>query len=372
MYIYNARIILPDRIIENGALLVKEGKIEKIFETAPAGSVYKDTETVDLSGRFLAPGFVDMHCHGSGEYWFFENPAAAARAHLLEGTTSMLASMWRNAGEYSFEHAIENVQEAVRSGTQNIAGIHMEGPYLDPEYGSDGGKPWPVNKEEYENLIAKYGNFIKTWCFDPLQENAREFAQACHKAGIRLSVCYSKATPEVLEEYLPLGLSIGNHIYCGSGMAKPLYPGTKEPGSDVFTLVRDEMTAELISDSMCGHVRPYYQRLIYKCKGSDRIALVSDCCAGGDTKGSDVNIINGELYGSRLTLSVAIKNMKKHTGAGIVELMRMASSTPAKAIGIFGRCGSIEEGKDADLVILSSDLSVNGVIKSGRFVRRDF
>lgn len=369
MLITNARLVLPDRIAEHGAVEVEDGQIQKVYEHAPTEN---GSNITDIGGRLLGPGFVDMHCHGSGEYWFFENPSEAAHTHLWEGTTSMLASMWRNAGEYSFMKSLANVKAAMESGSANIVGIHMEGPYLDPEYGSDGGKPWPVNREEYEELIREFGPLIKTWCFDPMQEGAREFAEACHKSGIRLSVCYSKATPEVLEEYLPLGLSIGNHIYCGSGCGTPTYPGTRQAGSDIFVLVRDEMTAELISDSLCGHVRPYYQRLIYKCKGADGIALVSDCCAGGDTKGSDVNIINGELYGSRLTLSVAIRNMRKHTGASIPELFRMASLTPARTIGIDGCVGSIEVGKQADFVIENEELMVEGVIKAGEFIRKDF
>ena len=88
--------------------------------------------------------------------------------------------------------------------------------------------------------------------------------------------------------------------------------------------------------------------------------------------GSDVNIINGALYGSRLTLSVAIRNMRKHTGAPITDIIKMVTSTPAKAIGIFNERGSIEPGKYADLVVLDEDLNVKGVIIEGNFVRKDF
>jgi imidazolonepropionase len=123
-------------------------------------------------------------------------------------------------------------------------------------------------------------------------------------------------------------------------------------------------------------VRPTYLKLIYKCKGADRIALVSDCCAGGDTMGSDVNVIDGVLYGSQLTLSVAIRNMRKHTGAPICDLIKMVTSTPAKAVGLFRDRGSIEPGKQADLVLWNApDLDylgyrmgsnlVNTVIKNG-------
>ena len=151
-----------------------------------------------------------------------------------------------------------------------------------------------------------------------------------------------------------------------------MFGGTREPGSDQFVLYEDKMIAEVIADSLGGHVRPWYLKLIYKCKGAEGIALVSDCCAGGDTMGSDVNIINGALYGSRLTLSVAIRNMRKHTGASIPEVIKMATSTPAKAMGLFNERGSIEPCKYADLVVLDEDLMVKGVIINGKFVRKEF
>ena len=366
----NAKLILKDRILENGWLLTEGTEIRSLgtMDALPA-EISSAGETEDLRGAYLAPGFVDIHNHGSGEYWFFDHPSEAAAWHLKRGTTSLLCSLWRNAGTYSFERSIENIRKAMAEPGSNIAGIHMEGPYLDPEFGSEGGTPWPVSAEEYTRLLDLGKDLIKTWCFDPCQKGAREFAEAVHAAGIRLSVCYSKAKPELLEEYLPLGFSIANHMLCGSASDKPMFPGTKEPGSDVFALVRDEITAEVIADSLGGHVRPYFLKLIYKCKGPGKIALVSDCCAGGDTRGSDVNVINGELYGSRLSLSVAVRNMRRHTGADPVSLIRMAATTPAEAIGIDGRKGSLAPGKDADLVVLDGEFNVKQVIKDGSLVQ---
>lgn len=369
MLFINAELILDDRVLENGYLLASGGRICAYgrMDTLPK-EMAEDNEIFDVNGDYIAPGFVDIHNHGSGEFWFFENPAEAALWHLEKGTTSLLCSLWRNAGTYSFERSIENIKKAMQLPESNIIGIHMEGPYLDPEFGSEGGMPWPVDKEEYTHLLEIGKDVIRTWCFDPCQPGAREFAEAVHKAGIRLSVCYSKAKPELLEEYLPLGYSIANHMLCGSASGKPMFEGTKEPGSDVFTLVRDEITAEVIADSLGGHVRPYYLKLIYKCKGPDRIALVSDCCAGGDTRGSDVNVINGELYGSRLSIAAAVKNMRRHTDADPVSLIKMASSTPAKAIGIYDRKGSLDFGKDADMVVLDSEFNVKHVIKAGKLI----
>lgn len=359
MILTNAKIVLEDKVI-NGSLEIEGNRIASVSEENRPG--------LDLGGAFLCPGFVDEHCHGSGEYWFFEEPKKAAEYHLKSGTTSLLCSMWRNAGKYSYEKAILNVKSAMGEGS-NIRGVHMEGPYVDADLGSEGGEEHPCRREEYEHLIEISDGIIKQWTFDPLQKGAEDFARCAAENGIVLSVCYSKARPEELLPYMDLGLSVAGHMLCASGSAKPQFVGTKEPGSDVFTLVEDRMYAEVIADSMGAHVRPYYLKLIYKCKGADKIALVSDCCAGGDTHDSDINVINGELYGSRLTLSVAIKNMKKHTNAPITDLVKMASATPARAMGLYGERGSIEAGKIADLAVLNENLDVMKVFLAGKEVR---
>lgn len=363
MIYYNGNIVTPNGIIRGSVDIDKE-IIKSISDNGNTGDI-------DLNGKYVVPGFVDIHCHGGGDFWHFENPAAAAEWHLQRGTTSLLCSMWRNAGDYSYEKAILNVKSAMGE-TSNIRGVHMEGPYLDPDLGSEGGKPYPVNPDEYNKLIDISEGIIKTWTIDPMQKGTEEFAKKAMENGIRLGVCYSKAAPEMLEEYTKYGLSIGSHIFCATSAPTPRFVGTKEPGSDVFVLCRDDMTAEVIADSLGGHVRAYNLKLIYKCKGADKIALVSDYCPGGDTLDSDVNIINGELYGSRLSLSVAIKNMRLHTGAGLQELVKMTSETPAKAIGIYDKRGSIEEGKVADIAILDEELNVCGVILGGKVIRKDF
>lgn len=360
MIFNHANIVLEDRILSDCSLVTEGDTIAAITKEPYA-------DGTNLSGRYLAPGFVDEHCHGSGEHWFFEAPAKAAEFHLRHGTTSLLCSLWRNAGTYSFTRSIGAIRDAMGADS-NIRGIHMEGPYLDPEYGSEGGKPWPIDRDEYLGWLDTADGAIRLWTFDPTLDGARRFALDCQRAGVRLAVCYSRATPELLETYVDCGLSIASHMLCGSGEPKPMFRGTREPGSDQFTLVDDRMCAEVIADSLGGHVRAYYLKLIYKCKGADGIALVSDCCAGGDTCGSDINVINGELYGSRLTLSVAIRNMRRHVGASVTELIRMASTVPARNIGIYDRRGSIAVGKIADLVILDDALNVEGVMLGGRML----
>ena len=363
MILKNAKLILPDGIQE-GSLCVENGRIAWI-SGAP------QDEGIDLKGMYLAPGFVDNHCHGSPDFWYFDNPAEAAAWHLQEGTTSLLCSMWRNAGDYSFEKAIKNVKEAMGPGS-NIRGVHMEAPYVDTDYGSAGGEKWEINRDEYLHLMTIGKGIIKQWTFDPLLPGAEAFAQTAQKENIKLSVCYSKASPEQLREYLKYGLRIGGHILCGTGEPGTMFAGTREPGSDQFVLTEDKMIAEVIADSLGGHVRPTYLKLIYQCKGADRIALVSDCCAGGETRGSDVNVIDGELYGSQLSLAVAVRNMRKHTGASVCELIKMVTSTPAKTVGLYTERGSIEPGKIADLVVLDEDLNVKGVVLEGVFVRKSF
>jgi N-acetylglucosamine-6-phosphate deacetylase len=363
MILTNCKIVLRSRVVE-GSLYVNGDKIEMVSDTAVEG--------IDCGGLLVGPGFIDTHCHGGANKWFFDDPQAAADFHLQHGTTSILASLWRNAGKDGYENAVRHIAETVSEGSApNLIGIHMEGPYLDKDYGSEGGSSHPISFEEYAGIIEAADGLIKQWTFDPLQCGAEDFAAACYDKDINLGICYSKAAPDDIAKFKRFGLKIGNHIMCGSGKPETRFAGTIEAGSDEYVLANDDMYAELICDSMGAHVRHENIIITYKSKGAGRIMLVTDYCADGDTLGSDVNIINGELYGSKLTMNVACHNMREHTGAPLPEIFRMASATAASALGIKDR-GSIKKGALADLVICDEDFNVFGVIKSGNFVRKDF
>lgn len=359
MILTNAKIVLYDSILE-GSLELSGSTISKISKNSAQG--------IDCKGLYVGPGFIDTHSHGGDNRWFFDNPAEAANFHLRHGTTSMLASLWRNAGRDGFDNSVRRIVSVIESGNApNLLGIHMEGPYIDEEYGSEGGRSYPIDKDEYSAIIKAGSGYIKQWTFDPIQQGAFEFAEACYNRGIKLGICYSKAAPEDIECFKKYGLSIGNHIMCGSGKPKTRFGGTIEAGSDEYVLANDHMFAELICDSMGAHVRHENIVITYKCKGADGIMLVTDYCADGDTNGGDINVINGELYGSKLTMNVACRNFKSHTGAAIPKIFRAASTTAANSIGLTG-VGRVEEGFAADLVICNEDFNIYGVIKNGEFV----
>ena len=364
MILKNARIVLEDGVQE-GSLCIENGKIAWI-------SGCNDGDGLDLGGMYLAPGFVDQHNHGCPECWFEHEPARAARWHLWEGTTSLLCSLSRHVKKYySYEQAYENIRAAMGPDSP-IRGVHMEGPYLDQDFGVCGKNEYPIIREEYRRWMDLGKGLIKQWTFDPTREGAEEFAKDVQKQGIPLSVCYSRASPELLAQYLDFGLRIGDHIFDATSAPDQKCRGVREPGSDEFVLVEDKMIAELTVDSLQMHVRPYNLKLAYKCKGPDGIALITDCCAGGDPMGGDVNIVDGALYGSQLTLSKAVRNTREQLGLGICELIRMASTTPAKTIGLYGERGSIHPGKVADLVVLDDELHVKGVILGGKIIRKEF
>ncbi len=364
MLFINGNIVLADGIIENGSLATHGDQIAALSAQRLAGD-----QVYDLKGRHLIPGYVDIHCHGGGDWWFFEDPARAADHHLQAGTTSLLCSLWRNAGfGHSFETAIRRVVAAAQSPHSPIRGIHMEGPYNDPDLGSDGGSPFPIDPADYTRWIAAGQGQIRVWTLDPCLAGARDFARTAQAHGITLAVCYSKAGPDLLASYLPYGLRIGSHIYCATGAPEPRFGGTVEPGSDYFVLDQPAMVAELIADSLGAHVRPFLLNFVYKLKGPRHIALVSDCCTGGDALGSDVNIIDGVLYGSQMTLSTGVRNMRQVTGASLVDCCLMASTTPAAAIGLTDR-GAIRVGHKADLLVVDDQLQVQAVFQDGRQVR---
>jgi N-acetylglucosamine-6-phosphate deacetylase len=370
MKIVNATVVTPEGIIENGVIITDANKI--IYVGDKDNAPESDTPVYDASGLIAGPGFVDIHCHGGGEWWAHENPTAVGLHHLKGGTTSLLCSFWRNAVEDGIDKSIQLVKDSVKNNDPgNIRGIHMEGPYLNPRYGTQGGKEYPINKQQYMKWIDRADGLIKYWTFDPEQEGSEDFARTCQENSIVLGICYSDASVSTIEKFRKYGLNIGTHIMCATGRPPSPLKDTREPGSDEYVLVSDNMYAEVIADSLGAHIRPGNIKLIYKLKGYAGTIIITDCCTGGDTRGSDVNIINGKLYGSRLTMATACRNMKKYTGAQVWEIFKMASENPARAVGIFEKYGSLELGKVADIVLVNQDFEVQEVVLSGEIVNFD-
>lgn len=376
--IVNGKVVTPDSVIEDGVVLI-DG--ERIAALGPKGGVVipDGAERIDAGGEYVGPGFIDIHCHGGGGHWSWEEPYLFALAHLKHGTTGILPTLVYNQ---SREEMLEGVRNILRVGEQPyggaIIGIHMEGPFINKKYGAVTSPIRPVDPDEYNELLAVAGNRIKVWTLAPELEGQAEFAEAASKYGIALSVGHSEADAETIFSLVDKGLRIGCHCTNASGTtpSPSRYGGTREIGVDEAVLVHDDIYAEVIPDARGIHVRPLMCKLIHKTKGTDKVIVITDAIdeaglengtPGGEYE--DVRFIEGVgLSGSKLTMDRAVRNMMRHTGVGIADAFVMGSLNPARAINADGEMGSLEKGKLANLVIVSDDMEVRRVLLRGRVV----
>ena len=372
--IINATLVIRDHLIPNGVLLMKDGKITAFGESRKM-TIQEGCEIIDAEGRYVGPGFVDIHTHSDGKVFFYDDPKAVGH-HLKHGTTTILAALYFSMTTEEFVDAMGKIREAMKDpDCKNLCGIYMEGPYMNPKFGCDKEhNPWigPVDREKYQPIIDAGWDLVKVWGLAPERENIEQFVQdvkAKNPAAV-FSVAHSEAAPQQVEALMPYGLRIGTHHTNATG-DRVFYPEVRGVCVDEAVNYNREIYAELICDSMGIHVDPYMLRLVRKIKGDDRIILISDAyaCDGPVPPGYDgVDDINfdwtGEIAGSKLTLDIACRNALKHLGASIVDVFRFASYNPAMAVGFYDR-GEIAVGKRADLVIVDHWMKVNKVIFKG-------
>ena len=387
--IINAELVMKDHLIPDAVLFIEDGKIAGYGEMRTT-EIPEDCEIIDAKGAFVGPGLVDIHSHAGTGVRFIEDPAKATKEHLDCGTTSILATpKTRDSLENYLEH-IRLIRKAMNTPEgATIAGIYMEGPFLNEKYGSGNnlkGVELPrlleFVPEDYEPLIAEGADIVRVWALAPEREGVEIFVKAAKAANpeVRFTVAHSEATPRDIEKLIPYGLCIGTHHTNATGTLEE-YPECRTPCVDETVYYNDALYAELISDSMGIHVHPYIQRLIRKTKGDDKIILISDqtVCAAIDVPGlehvTDLNFTyrkSGgiDITGSKLTLNVACRNYMKHTGASIVDAFKVASYNPSRAVGLFDR-GEISEGLRADLIFVDIKMNVKTVLLSGEIVRQN-
>jgi len=374
--IKNATLVMRDHLIPNAVLLMEDGKISA-FGEAKKCPIPEGCEVIDAQGYFVGPGFVDIHTHSDGKIFFHEDPVTASQHHLKHGTTSLLPALYTSMNTEAYVEATAILREAMKKPEcANIAGLYMEGPYLNPGFGCDrSSNPWAygVDRKAYQPVIDAAWDLAKVWCLAPERENIMDFVMdvKAKNPNAVFAVAHSAAAPQEVEALIPYGLKIGTHHTNATG-DRPMYPECRGVCVDEAVNYNNAIYAELICDSRGIHVDPYMLRLVRKIKGDDRIILISDAyaCDGPIPPGyEDVDDINfdheGEIAGSKMTLDISCRNMMKHTGASIVDVFKFASYNPSRAVGLLDR-GEIRVGLRADLVIADHWMGVKGVILQGK------
>lgn len=385
--VINARVVTPNGIIDGGYILIDNGRIKKTG-SVKSDKIPESAEAIDVGGLYAGPGFVDIHCHGGGRYWCHANPVEMAEHHLRHGTTSLVCTIYKDVGFAGTIEGIELIKKACREKQPgNITGIHLEGPYLSPRYGAAASGVSRPSPAEYDAYIEHSGGLLRQWTFSPELDGLDDFVDTALRHGIPLSIGHSGAGSEQVDKYVKKGVTIVTHLMDATGcsISPTRFAGTREASFDECAMVHDLFT-EVIPDSTGIHVRPVMLRLIVKTMGYGRVIIITDACADpvapndpgassgsrsqGDIGGApDINIINGQLYGSRLTMDAACRNMKRHTGCGIAEIFKMAAENPARAIGLYNRTGSLEPGKLADIVLTDENFNVHHVILGGNPIK---
>ncbi len=393
LLLHNARVVQEDGI-QHGGVLVRDGKVAGVFEHGQTPSGLSSRESIDLREKYLTPGLIDIHIHGSAGI-DVQNTDADGLANLSEfllneGVTGYFAT-FVPADEQNYLSAIKNVQSRIAAQEHTkrgarLLGLHFEGPFVSL---NRCGALRPRYFRTYDSDLRSIDTFAgrerspnlrRLMTLGPEVSGGLDLTRELTRLGMRVFIGHTQADPATLDLALEAGARHNTHF---PNALDPLHH--RKPGAVAWGLLREAVTMDCIADFH--HVDPLMLRLIYKSKGANRMALISDAIqpAGlgdGDFTVWDTKIgvrdgvtslvegpSTGALAGSVITMRQAMKNIVS-LGVPLHEAAKMASLTPARIAGIEHELGTLEAGKRADLISLDEKFDVALAVGGGEVLLR--
>lgn len=377
--IVNGHILTPQGWLDNGSLIIEDNTIKAVSNS---DLHIEGAEIIDAKGCHVVPGGIEMHVHGGGGRDFMEGSEEAFRvainAHMKHGTTSIFPTL-SSSTVPMIEAACETCEKLMNEKDSPVLGLHLEGPYFNPKQAGAQIPEWikPPVAKEYEPLMEKH-SCIKRWDEAPELPGSVEFIKACRKHNVLPAIAHTRATYEDVVAGYKAGMTHATHFYNAMPVVYKEHefkvPGTVE---SIYSL--SDMTVEVIADGI--HVPPIMLRVVYQIKGVERTALITDslaCAASDGDVAFDPRVIledgvckladRSALAGSIATMDRLVRTCVLKAQIPMEDACRMASETPARIMGVLDRKGTLEDGKDADIMMFDKDINLTYVMQMGREV----
>lgn len=366
------------------SVLIDGSRVQAVL---PEGEeqAYAHVPRVDLHGGYVAPGYIDLLLHGLYGIDCLNGRYDELSAKLLpHGTTGFLAGL-RSSPLEMIRQALLAVGKAMAADPPagaRMLGAHIEGIYFAPEWcGAQAAHTLRrPDAGEALALAALGGGALKVMSVSPELPGVLDVIEALVQRGVRVSLGHTGATPAQLDAAIQAGASLFTHLYNATGGPTYREPGVRTRDTSLAVLTRPELTATLICDGV--HVEPDLVRLTVAAKGAHGVALITDAMTAGGLpdgvyptadgrnvviRAGTARLENGDLFGSVLTMDVAVRNVVRW-GIALPDAIAMASTVPARVLGLGHRKGRVAAGYDADLVLLDGQLRVLGTVVGGRLL----
>ena len=385
MKIIKNGVVLTEKEFFIGGLVIENGRIKEVFKGEKQTN--EACEVIDAGGNYISPGFIDMHTHGAGGHDFMDGTEEAiieaSKTHMKFGTTTIVPTTLASEKEEMLKaiKLFDKVKKEFREGPE-LLGLHLEGPYFSKEQAGAQDSKYIRDPEpkEYLEILNSSKNIVR-WSAAPERKGAENFARELKKRNIIASIAHSNATCDEVIKANKAGFNLMTHFYSGMSSIRRInayrVAGCVEAGYLI-----DDMHLEIISDGV--HLPANLLKLIYKIKGSDKICLVTDSmrAAGQDVEESIIGSLeNGQAViiedgvakllsreafaGSVATANRCVRVMRDLAEIPLVEAVKMMTLNPAKILNIQDRKGSLEVGKEADILIFDKNIDIKKVIIKG-------